>query len=76
MWAAVQNGLGIALREMGNKAPDDSVAVKQLTEAIAAFNRSLEEFTPKISPYYHEVAANNLAQAEKNREVRLTKIVK
>jgi len=58
-WAAVQNSLGIALRNLGQREGDTA----RLDQAIAAFQAALPIYTPKAAPMDWAMTQNNLGTA-------------
>jgi tetratricopeptide (TPR) repeat protein len=50
--------LGHALMRLGERERERA----RLTEAVAAYREALEEWTPEVSPYWHDKAHGNLAK--------------
>jgi len=62
-WARIQNNLGIVLRALAWQTRGGEKQVL-LMKAITAFRSALEIWTKEHFPRYHEMASQNLAQAE------------
>jgi tetratricopeptide (TPR) repeat protein len=62
-WAMTQNNLGIVLRTQGARTAGDA-GLALLSEAVEAYRAALTVWTPEHFSHYHEIASNNLAQAE------------
>ncbi len=62
-WAGTQHNLGNLLRSQGESCEGD-VGLALLAEAVEAYQAALIVWTVKHFSHYHEMASNNLAQAE------------
>jgi hypothetical protein len=63
---AVRDNLGNALSKLGERES----GTECLEEAVAAFRAALEESTVEASPYWHEIAQENLTRCLASLEQR------
>jgi len=71
-WAATQNNLGDALKELGTRSSGQQRA-RYLKEAIAAYENALSIFTPEADPYYNETVRHSLEAARRENQVASSK---
>jgi tetratricopeptide (TPR) repeat protein len=64
-WAKVENNLGNALRDEGERNTGDK-ATALLNQAVQAYNSALEIFTRDGLPQYWAVVMGNLARAHRD----------